>query len=146
MSGIFLILNSQLSYILIWCSWYSGLRIRIMLGLLTILAVIVPLKSFISSTILLKKYGLISNNNSRELNDPKMMSELGLDLIYQASIFALLIMLALSFGRFFTAFMAIYWISLNNAFQKVLEYWRKFRQWNLLKNRINELYYPKISF
>jgi hypothetical protein len=36
LSGIFLILNIQMSYILLWLSWYTNIKLMVILGLLVL--------------------------------------------------------------------------------------------------------------
>jgi len=84
-AAIYLIINLHISYASLWLAWYSSYTILFVLFSLALLASLEPLKIFLSGSILIKNYSLVSNNNTKELSDPKFKVELLIDLIYQVT-------------------------------------------------------------
>jgi len=112
---IMLILNIQFGSLVVWLIWYSDIKLVIVFVLLFVLSTLHPLKVFASTWISLKNYSLVTNNNTKELSDPKFKSELTFDLVYQSVLLGALVALGFSYNRLVSGMMGIYWLSLNNA-------------------------------
>jgi len=139
-AAIYLLINIHVAYGVIWLSWYSSFLHIFVLASLSLLSILEPLKVFLSGAILVKNYSVVSNNNTRELSDPKFKVELLIDLIHQFDVMLLIGVLGLASDRFSTAFLPIYWLSLNNSIERLKNCYHKYLNWSKLQKRIDEVF------
>jgi len=139
-AAVYLVINIHVAYVVLWLSWYSSYLHLLVLACLSVLSILEPLKVFLSGAILVKNYSVVSNNNTRELSDPKFKVELLIDLIHQFDVMLLIGVLGFGSDRFSTAFLPVYWLSLNNSVEKLKSCYHKYQNWSKLQKRIDEVF------
>lgn len=93
--ALYICLNLAMSYGVLWMSWYfNDSMFSVLLGMVNqfiihslttfkaLFTTLEPLKGFISASISIRNCSIVSNNNTRQLNDPKFQSEITLESVY----------------------------------------------------------------
>lgn len=138
--AVILVLNLMIASGIIWLCWYANFKIIASLTLIFGLSLVEPFKLFLSSSISLKNYSLITNNNVIHLNDPKFKTETILDIIYQCLIIAILLIIGYSSSKYIMGFIIIYFSSFYNSVGKLRDALKKIQKWRIINKKLDEIY------